>query len=701
MNKLSILLRLFRSRITNTDPNNKLRKIFTLLSLIGFLLVIFLIAAILLKRYEKEVRENTGVAVQSVLESTHQAIKHIWIERYFDYTTSIWASDPLVIRNTEKIIGLQHDRKSLLKSPAQKEIRNFFINKLVQHDALGIFIISPDNINLVSMRDNNVGDENLIGLAYKDRLTSVFRGKEQVIPPIYSDVPLPDESGELIDGYPTMFIVAPIKDNDGNIIAALSIRLNPFQDFSLIAQTGRFGNSGETYFIDNSGNLIAESRFTENLSRIGLLDTVEYSLLNIEIRDPGGNLKKGYKPELSRKDQPFTLAAEHVIDRESGYSITAYRDYRGVPVLGAWLWDDELGIGFITEIDEEEALQPYKNTLTITFGLLGVTLLLTTVFLISFQKIRQRSNRSIQKSMQRFKVLFESSSDANLIFNETGIINCNNVAVQMLGCKDKQDLLARLPSVFSPEYQPDDRLSSEKSAEMDRIAYENGHNRFDWIHKRVDTGESFPVEVSLTPVEFNERKALLTVWHDLSKRKKAEDKIRESEEKVRLLLESISEGILGVDPNGNTSFINPSALKMLGFEQEEIIGKSVHKLIYHSHADGSSYPPEDCPMFKAYTDGTSHHVDNEVLWRKDKTWFHVEYTATPMKKGGRLAGAVFTFIDTTERKRAQEELRQNLEDLERFSKLAIGREKQMIKLKKEINELLRGLGQPDKYKIVD
>ncbi len=701
MNKLSARWRLFRSRITNTDPNNRLRKIFTLLSLIGFLLVIFLISIILLKRYEKEVRENTGVAVQSVLESTHQAMKHIWLERYFDYTTSTWASNPIVLQNTQILLGLSSDREILLESHAQKRIRNFFRIKLEQHDALGIFIISPDNINLVSMRDNNVGDENLIGLAYKNLLANVFSGKEQVIPPIHSDVPLPNESGKLIDGYPTMFVVAPIKDHKGNVVAALSIRLNPFHDFSFIAQTGRFGTSGETYFVDNSGNLITESRFNEDLSKIGLLDTVEYSLLNIEIRDPGGNLKKGYKPELSRKYQPFTLAAEHVIDRESGYSITAYRDYRGVPVFGAWLWDDELGIGFITEIDKEEALQPYKNTLTITFGLLGVTLLLIIIFLISFQKITQRSNRNIQRSMQRFKVLFESSSDANLIFNETGIINCNIAAVQMLGCKDKQDLLARLPSVFSPEYQPDGRLSSEKSVEMDRTAYENGHNRFDWIHKRVDTGESFPVEVSLTPVEFNERKALLTVWHDLSERKKAEDKIRESEEKVRLLLESISEGILGVDPNGNTSFINPSALKILGFEEEEIIGKSVHELTHHTHADGSFYPLEDCPIFKAYMDGTSHHVDNEVLWRKDETCFHVEYTATPMKKDGRLAGAVFTFFDITERKRAQEELRQNLEDLERFSQLAVGREERMIKFKKEINEVLRRLGQPDKYKIVD
>ena len=92
MNRLLILLRIFKKRIHKQEPPGSLINTFTVLSLIGFLLVVFLIAIIFLKRYKKEVREKTGVVVQSVLESTHQAIKHIWLERYFDYA-KIWASD--------------------------------------------------------------------------------------------------------------------------------------------------------------------------------------------------------------------------------------------------------------------------------------------------------------------------------------------------------------------------------------------------------------------------------------------------------------------------------------------------------------------------------------------------------------------------------------------------------------------------------
>ena len=183
--------------------------------------------------------------------------------------------------------------------------------------------------------------------------------------------------------------------------------------------------------------------------------------------------------------------------------------------------------------------------------------------------------------------------------------------------------------------------------------------------------------------------------------RKNQERLALAEERSRLLLDSAGDGIFGVDTKGLINFVNPSAVSMLGYQEEKLIGQEVHRLVHHSHTNGSSYPLEYCPMFKAYTDGTSHHVDDEVLWRKDETCFQVEYTATPMKKDGRLAGAVFTFNDTTERKRAQEALRQNMEDLERFSKLTVGREERMIELKKEINELLRGSGQPDKYKIVD
>jgi PAS domain S-box-containing protein len=130
---------------------------------------------------------------------------------------------------------------------------------------------------------------------------------------------------------------------------------------------------------------------------------------------------------------------------------------------------------------------------------------------------------------EKFRVLFEQSSDAHLLFDDQGIIDCNNAAIQMLHCPDKARVLAIHPATLSPEFQPDGSRSLEKCVEMDRLAYERGHNRFEWMHRRLD-GEDFLVEVSLTPVVLNQKRVMLVVWHDITERKRAEETMRQAKE---------------------------------------------------------------------------------------------------------------------------------------------------------------------------
>lgn len=118
---------------------------------------------------------------------------------------------------------------------------------------------------------------------------------------------------------------------------------------------------------------------------------------------------------------------------------------------------------------------------------------------------------------ERFRILFDQSSDAHLIFDQNGILDCNQAALNMLRLRTKEELLALHPAELSPEWQPDERRSDEKSLQMDRLARENGYHRFDWMHRRAD-GTDIPVEVTLTPVRLETGPALLTVWHDLTER---------------------------------------------------------------------------------------------------------------------------------------------------------------------------------------
>ena len=133
---------------------------------------------------------------------------------------------------------------------------------------------------------------------------------------------------------------------------------------------------------------------------------------------------------------------------------------------------------------------------------------------------------------EKFRVLFEHSSDAHLIFDHRGIIDCNNAAVAVLRCADKHQVLRLRPAALSPELQPDGRRSLEKGAEMGRIARERGYHRFEWIHRRM-TGEDFPVEVTLTPVELSSGLAILGVWHELTEIRQRESELGEQLELIR------------------------------------------------------------------------------------------------------------------------------------------------------------------------
>jgi hypothetical protein len=104
-------------------------------------------------------------------------------------------------------------------------------------------------------------------------------------------------------------------------------------------------------------------------------------------------------------------------------------------------------------------------------------------------------------------------------------------------------------------------------------------------------------------------------------------------------------------------------------------------------------------MHHSLTQGVVGSRDDEVLWRKDDTSFPVEYTSVPIRKNGSIVGSVVVFRDIGERKHMEEDLNRNVEELERFRKLAIGREQKMIELKREINELLKVTGNSEKYKI--
>ena len=136
-------------------------------------------------------------------------------------------------------------------------------------------------------------------------------------------------------------------------------------------------------------------------------------------------------------------------------------------------------------------------------------------------------------------------------------------------------------------------------------------------------------------------------------------------EQLNLLLESTGEGIFGVDMLGHCTFVNRAAAEMLGYGADAVLGRNMHALIHHTHADGRHYPEVDCPIFNAFRMGLPCRIDSEVLWRADGSAFSAEYSSHPILDGGVVQGAVVTLVDITERKRSEALLQQSHEQLER------------------------------------
>ena len=173
---------------------------------------------------------------------------------------------------------------------------------------------------------------------------------------------------------------------------------------------------------------------------------------------------------------------------------------------------------------------------------------------------------------------------------------------------------------------------------------------------QIQTRDS-ELEVAREDLERRVDERTVELEQEIADRQRAQEKLYESEERIRLLLDSVAEAIYGIDRDGNCTFCNPATLRLLGYQKsEDLLGKHMHGAIHHSHANGTPYLEKDCIIYSAIRLGEEAHSDREVLWRADGTSFPAEYWAHPIRKEGENVGAVVTFLDITERKRAESAL---------------------------------------------
>lgn len=266
---------------------------------------------------------------------------------------------------------------------------------------------------------------------------------------------------------------------------------------------------------------------------------------------------------------------------------------------------------------------------------------------------RKLAEKELFESEKKFKTLFETANDAIMLMNDTTFIDCNTKTESMFGCL-KKDIIGRSPIELSPQYQHDGRLSIDIANEKISAALGGHPQFFEWKHCHFD-GSPFDTEVSLNSIELNGVTCLQAIARDVSERKQAGERLKESEEQLKLVLEGSKLGFWDWDLNTNVVQRNERWAEMLGYTLDEIkfTVKQWTDLIH----------PEDREKallsLKKHLEGyTPHHQIEYRMLTKDKQWKWIYDSAKIVKRDEhdepiRMSG---THTDISERKLVEEKL---------------------------------------------
>ena len=258
--------------------------------------------------------------------------------------------------------------------------------------------------------------------------------------------------------------------------------------------------------------------------------------------------------------------------------------------------------------------------------------------------------KSLRDSEERLRMTLRCAPDAVFICKKDGrIVYVNDGVTAMLGYMRKE-LYAM--TVFDLVHEASRDLYRKK---MHRLSLDH-KRRVHGIYLVSKDGKKIPMELNAVLLPNGQ---LYGSCRDITERKKVQGALRDTQENLQRLLDSVAEGIYGVDTRGLCTFVNAAFLRILGYQDaSEVIGKHIHDLRHHTRTNGSPYPAIECRMYQAFKSSQPVYTDDEVFWRQDGTSVAVEYWSHPIIKNGVVLGAVATFLDISKRKLAEQRIHQ-------------------------------------------
>lgn len=558
-----------------------------------FLGVVILSTWFTLRNVENRVRKDQGAALSTVLATTHEALR-LWVDERKNNVRPIsnsWVLSSLV----QNLLEVPRNREALLESLELRSVRNHLAEEMLRFGQFGFFIIAPDRTSIGSMRDSNVGAVNLIHTHRRKYLDRAFQGEIVLVPPLPSDVPISTE-GERTKVEPTMFIAAPVRDDAGRVVAVLAFRMDPAKDFVRIFKLGRLGDTGETYAFDKSSRLISDSRFDADLRARGMIGDDQNAILNIHLHVPKdrGRPLEGSEHAVS-DDHPLTLMAERAIAGQSGRNTEGYLDYRGEPVMGAWLWDNELEFGIAGEIDVEEALDSFVAIRNTIVGVLTATVLMALFLTGLTVWIGQNASQSLRRARDELEVGVEDRT-RELAARTGELDERTNLLQAVLGSLthgvvafDKDlNLIAWNENYIDIRGYPRDMMTEGRDfAELIKLDVENGEflnqEHPQSVEAQVERAKRFEphaferqrpngkfIEVRGGPIPGGGFVSTLT---DISERKQAEARQKRDAAILRSIVEQLPVAFALKDEQRKFLMINSRFASWFGVDREAMLGQ--------------------------------------------------------------------------------------------------------------------------------
>ncbi|MDZ4262001.1 MAG: PAS domain S-box protein, partial [Pseudomonadota bacterium] len=530
------------------------------------------------RTFEERFRQDLDRTLNAVLNINHAAMD-LWSNEHMQ-RIGFAAASPDILTITKNLLALPRDRATLLES--QGEARGMKLAWLYQIGGYqGYFIIAPDNTNLSSARDSNVGSANLL-TAQPRVLRRLWAGEVMMSHPMISDVPLPNRKGELQNGLPTMYVAAPIKDGSGKISALLALIIDPVSELFPLLEAARISSSGESYLFDRSGNMLSESRFSEQLNKAGLLALGESAVGKVQIRDPGIDLTQHNNPAQPLSQRPLTHMAASAAEGEKNVNLVGYRDYRGVPVVGAWIWDSKIDIGLTVEQDVTDAYQPLYIFRTLLYGFALFTAALLTGLIV----ISAKGRAKLQRSQARVQSLVDTLPDGVVVIDDRGIIESINPAVEKLFGYKAVELIGHNVSLLMPAAdQPhhDGYISNFVNSGQAKLM---GSGRE--VQALLKNGREFSAEIIVNEMQLGDKRYFTGIIRDVTQYKQVEEQLNMLNDELQMLAlvaQETDNAVIVTDNEGQILWVNRGFVTSSEYALEEVQGQRIGELLESSGSD--------------------------------------------------------------------------------------------------------------------